>query len=388
MSDRTLEEIRDAEYPPADPTSEGIYLDAASFGLLPRRTREAVRTVHARRADRRGLGDLDLMAGLREARAAAARLIGCDAEAITLSPNTSFGINLAAHLAATGPSGTVVLSDGEFPANVHPWLALEPRGFRVERVPADSLGRPDPDALRRALDGSEIRAFALSVVQFSNGVLSDVGELGEICRDRDILYCLDAIQAAGVVPMDVDEMGADVLATGGHKWLCSPWGSGFTYIRPGLQGRFDPPMVSWLSKADALDFDRLLRYGSEDLPDGRKFELGTLGMQDYRGMARSLDLLLEVGVETIRNHVEELLSPLVEWVRNTPRAIPVTPTDPERRGGIFAFRVEEGARVHESLSREGFTLALREGSLRIAPHFYNTAGEMERLVERLSALCR
>lgn len=388
MTRSSLAAVRDAEFSPADPSSEGIYLDAASFGLLPRRTREEVRLVHERRADRRGLGDVDPAAGLSEARSAAGRLVGCEPEAITLAPNTSYGINLAAHLADSGPPGTVVLSDGEFPANVHPWLALKRKGFRVERVPADSLGRPDPDALRRALEGPDVRAFALSVVQFSNGVLSDVAEFGEICRNRDILYCLDAIQAAGVVPLDVEEMGADVLASGGHKWLCAPWGSGFAYVRPGLRDRFDPPMVSWLSKADAVDFDHLLRYGPESLPDGRKFELGTLGMQDYRGMARSLELLLEVGVATIRTHVEELLSPLVEWARGTAGVTPVTPTDPERRAGIFAFHVEDGGRVHSALASEGFTLALREGSLRVAPHFYNTLEEMERLVERLAELCR
>lgn len=388
MSSTSLARIREVEYPETTSPSAGVYLDAASYGLLPRRTREAVRRVHERRGDPRGLGDLDLMEVLGDARAAAARLLGCEPEAITLAPNTSYGINLAAHLVAAGPPGTIVVSHGEFPANVHPWLALEPRGFRVKVVGSDRLGRPDSEALKRALEGEDVRALALSVVQFANGVLSDVKAFAEVCRDRDVLLCLDAIQAAGIVPLDVTRIGADVLATGGHKWLCSPWGSGFTYIRPELRDRFDPPMVSWLAKTDALDFAHLLDYEPEFLPDGRKFELATLGIQDHRGMARSLELLLEVGVEKIRAHVEEISSPLVRWARNAPGVSPVTPIDPERRAGIFSFRVADASGVHEALSAAGFTLALREGALRVAPHLYNTLGEMEELVERLSSLVR
>ncbi|MDX1567485.1 MAG: aminotransferase class V-fold PLP-dependent enzyme [Longimicrobiales bacterium] len=384
MNPSPLESVRASEY--GDP-AEAVYLDAASFGLLPRRTRQAARRVQEARSDPRGLGDFDIVGEMARARAAAARLVACEPEAIALAPNTSYGINLAARLVASGPPGTIVLSEGEFPANVHPWLALESEGFRVERVPTGLLGRPNERGLREALDGPDVRAFALSVVQFSTGVLADVVELGEICRSRGILYCLDAIQSLGVIPMDVDAAEVDVLASGAQKWLCSPWGSGFTYIRPELHGRFDPPMVSWLSKVDSTDFDHLLRYRRDFHPDGRKFELGTLGMQDHAAMARSLELILEIGVERIRRHVLEILEPLVRWVGDTRGASAVTPPSEEKRGGIFAFRVPGAESVHRDLTEAGFTVALREGSLRVAPHFYNTEDEIVRLVEHLAGAC-
>ncbi len=257
----------------------------------------------------------------------------------------------------------------------------------MERVPADELGRPREEALRRALDGKDVRAFALSVVQFSNGYLADVHAFGRLCRSRDILYCLDGIQALGAVPLDVGDLHVDVLASGGQKWLCSPWGSGFAYIRPDLHERFDPPMVSWLAKADAEDFSDLLRYRRAFLPDGRKFELGTLGIQDYVGMARAVGLLLEVGVERIHRHVQEVLEPLARWVAGSRHASSVTPLESERRGGIFTFRLPESEDVHRKLGEAGFTLALREGALRVSPHVYNTVEEMIGLVERLAELC-
>lgn len=386
MTSASLESVRESEYPAAF-RDGAAYLDTASFGLLPLRTRDAARRVQDARSDPRGMEELDLIGEMARARRAVADLLGCGAEAVTLAPNTSYGINLAARLVASGPPGTIVLSDGEFPANVHPWLGLESEGFRVERVPTDPLGRPREDRLRMALEGEDVRAFALSVVQFSSGYLADVKRFGDLCRARGIVYCLDAIQALGLIPVSVEEARVDVLASGAQKWLCSPWGSGFAYIRPALHDRFDPPMVSWLAKADAADFDDLLKYRPDFLPDGRKFELGTLGMQDYLGMARSLELILEIGVGRIRGCVAELLEPLTRWIEETDAASPVTPLDPEKRAGIMTFRVPESRSVHEGLAKAGFTVALREGALRVSPHFYNTAEETERLVERLATLC-
>src|SRR5688572_21995353 len=277
----SFEGVRASEYPRLD----GIFFNAASWGLLPLRTVEAVGDLTLRRNRPRGVDQEELGAILRRARAAAARLVGATPEEIVLSPNTSFGVNLAAACVARGAPGTVVVSAGEFPANVIPWLPLEARGFRVEVVPTGTDALPDEERLTRALDRADARALAVSFVQFATGYRADLEALGRICRARGILFTVDAIQGLGAAPLDVRAAGIDVLACGGQKWLCSPWGSGFTFVDRGLVERFDPPMVSWLAMQGAADFSSLAGYRWAPLADARRFELATLGLQDYLGMA-------------------------------------------------------------------------------------------------------
>lgn len=381
MGAEPVADLRRSEYPDA---GRGIYLNAASVGLLPRRTVEAVGRLTEARTRPGGFTKDDLGDALDRARTAAAGLVGASPEDISLAPNTSYGVNLAARLLAEREPGTVVVADGEFPANVFPWMALEEEGFRVERVPADALGRPDEARILERLEGDDVRAFALSSVQFSTGYRADLAPFGEVCRRRDVLFAVDAIQSLGVVPLDVEEAGIDVLASGGQKWLCSPWGSGFAYVAPRHRERFDPPLVSWLGMEGATDFDRLLEYRYRFAPDGRKYELATLGVQDYLGMAHSIEMFLEVGVPTVRRHLQRVQEPVWRWLRASEEAVAVTPDDPRKRAGIVSFRVPDRTRVVQALTGAGVECAVRDGAIRFSAHLYNTVEEMERVVEVLS----
>jgi selenocysteine lyase/cysteine desulfurase len=374
-----LEAVRAREYPGL----EGIFFNAASWGLLPRRTIAAVGELTARRNRWEGFDEAELGAIAARARTAAARLIGATAAEIALSPNTSFGVNLAAACVAQGAPGTVIVSAGEFPANVIPWLPLQARGFRVEIVPTGPDALPDEERLMRVLERGDVRALALSFVQFATGYRADLDALGHRCRDRGILFTIDAIQGLGAAPLDVRSSGIDVLACGGQKWLCSPWGSGFTFVDRRLRERFDPPMVSWLAMQGAADFSSLAGYTWAPLDDARRFELATLGLQDYLGMAVSIELILEIGPERIHEHLMGVHAPLLEWADARRDVVMVTPRDPGRRAGIISFRTPAPERTAAALSRARVVCAVREGAVRFAPHFYNTADEMRAVVEIL-----
>ena len=330
-----------------------------------------------------GIDEAELGESLRRCRSAVARLLDVDADEVALAPNTSFGVNLGAALAATRSPGTIVVSEGEFPANVYPWMNLRPRGFDVEIVPADPLGRPEPERLVERLQGDDVRVLALSAVQFASGYRADLEAFGRICRERDILFVVDAIQALGAVPLRPREAGVDILASGAQKWLCSPWGSGFAWIAERHLEAFDPPMVSWLSVESALDFSDVLPYRWGFVDDARKFELATLGVQDHLGCALALELFLEVGVGRIREHLLGLQEPLLAWIEGRDDVTLVTPADPARRAGIVAFRTADVERTAARLRKGGVVLSVREGSIRLSPHFYNTADEMERVLEIL-----
>lgn len=380
MSRSSLDAVRAREYPsPPD----GVFFNAASYGLLPSSAADEAADLVLRRCRVHGFEEEELGRILARCRAAVARLLDVSPEDVALAPNTSYGVNLGVACAATSPPGTVLVSQGEFPANVLPWRTLEARGFQVDVVATDAAGLPDEPALLRRLERGDVRVLALSAVQFGTGYRADMEALGRACRERGVLFFVDAIQALGVVPVRPLDCDVDLLSSGGQKWLCAPWGSGFTWIHPRLRERFAPPMVSWLGMEGALEFDRPLDYRLRWRDDAGRFELGTLGFQDYLGLARSLEVLMEVGVDAIREHVRAVQEPLLGWLDGAPDRTLVTPRDPARRAGIVAFRVADVDAAATALRDAGVVFAVREGYLRFSPHFYNTVEEMRGVVELL-----
>lgn len=361
-----------------------IYLNAASYGPLPERSVAAARSFDERRAAV-ALGFEEFGEGLSRARRACAALIGADEAEIALTPNTSVGINLAADLLLQlAPPGrrTIILPDREFPANVYGWLSLHSQGFRVERIPVDERGCPREDAILERLGRGDVAALAISAVQFATGYAADLVRLGEACAAAGALFVVDAIQALGAVPVDVRAARIDVLACGGQKWLCGPFGTGFAFVRRELAARCEPHRPGWLSFESTADFTRLLEYRWDLWDDARRFEVGSLGLQGFIGLAHSIELILEAGVAAIREHIRELQAPVLEWARSTTAARPVL-TDPDHGSGILSLFVDDAAGLNARLERAGVVCVPREGAIRIAPHFYNTAEEMERVVEVL-----
>lgn len=371
--------IRREEFPELSPG----YLNAAAFTPLPLRARRAMQEVDARRADPRGLSDPDLIAMLGRARSAVARLIGADETEVALAWNTSFGINLAARSLPVAEGSTIVVSDGEFPANVYPWMAMP--GARLELVAADSLGRPDEARLMERLERGDVSVLALSSVQFATGYRADIARFGRFCRERGIHFVVDGIQSVGQVPIDVSAMQIDILAVGGHKWLCGPFGTGFVYVRNELLERLEPVLVGWTGMTASADIGSLTNYRWGLRPDARRFEVATLPFHDFAGFAASLELLLEVGVEQIQTHLRGLLQPVVQWLRESDGAEVITPDDPARCAGILAFRPPEIEPVAAALANAGIVCGQREGAIRLAPHLYSTESEIGTVLEVLEA---
>ncbi len=380
-----LDEIRAIEYPEA---SDTIFLNAASWGLLPMSAAREVSDLILRRNRAAGFEEVEAGSIQHRARSAVARLVGADSSDVALAPNTSFGVNLAASLLRRGPPGRIVLTEGEFPANVLPFRQLESDGFQVVVVPAGADGLPDEQRLLDEIDHPNAVALTVSSVQFATGYRADLPPLINACRSKGLRVFVDAIQSVGVVPIDVSALGADIVACGGQKWLCAPWGSGFAWIRPDVQPAFPPPMVSWLATASGADFNDMLHYRMDWRGNARKFELATLGLQDYLGLARSAEIFAEAGVDAIRAHVLALHEPVLDWIDRTPGARFVTPVDERHRGGILSFVPPSMDRASEALQAAGVVFSIREGVLRLAPHFYNTLPQMHTVVEALDSARR
>ena len=178
--------------------------------------------------------------------------------------------------------------------------------------------------------------------------------------------------------------GLDVLACGAQKWLLSPWGSGFVYVRRELIPTLPPADVGWLAYEGTDDFTRLTAYDTTLRADARRYELVTLPFQDFAGMNASLGLLLEVGIEAIQAYLRAVTRPVLAWAASA--GVRLTSPVGAHGSAIVCLEVPDAAAAYRALKAAGITATVREGAIRLSPHLYNTPAEMERVVEVLDGV--
>ncbi|HEY6091226.1 MAG TPA: aminotransferase class V-fold PLP-dependent enzyme [Gemmatimonadales bacterium] len=378
----TFKSLRASEFPW---TADTTYLNNASTGPIPERTRRALDEFTAKRTAPHLLPDRELFAGLAAARLGVAQLINADPSEIALATNTSWGLNLAARALPLKPGDIVLVSDKEFPANVYPWLMLRDQGITVEMTRCNAQGWPDEEHLLERLRDPRVRVLAVSFVQFSNGYRADLKKLSAACRANGTYLVVDGIQGVGNSVLDVRETPIDILSCGGQKWLLSPWGSGFVYVRKELIAALAPSVVSWMAFEGTDDFSRLTEYNPTFRADARRFEMITLPYQDFVGMTTSLGMLLDVGVRDIAEVTRAVQEPIVKWARENNVRI-TSPVENGHRSAILCIAPPKPAEAYHGLKRARVVCSLREGAIRLSPHCYNTMEEMEKVIEVLDDL--
>jgi selenocysteine lyase/cysteine desulfurase len=374
--------LRAREFPWAA-RGESVYLNAASTGPLPRRAIDVLCQWAELRATPQKLGDDMQFGTLARGRELVAALIGARTSEIALAVNTGFGMNVAARALPLSPGDVVVTPDLEFPANVYPWAAAaRARGLEYRRIPLRD-GVVDEDALITALDDREVKCVSVSWVGFANGYKVDLARIGRACRARGAYFVVDAIQGVGPCRLDVRALEIDVLACGAQKWLLSPWGTGFVYVREELGRTLDPPIVSWMAARGTDDFRKLTQYDFTWRDDARRFEFVTVPYQDFAAMNASLELLAEIGPDKVASHITTLADEIVRWAQEC-RVPLVTPADGAKRGGIVSVRPPDGERASARLREAGVVHSFREGAIRLSPHVYNTLAEVRGALALLS----
>ncbi len=229
---------------------------------------------------------------------------------------------------------------------------------------------------------SRTRLVAVSAVQYASGHRVDLVLLGQACRRRGVLFCVDAIQALGVLPIDVRAMHIDFLAADGHKWLCAPEGAGVFYCRRELLTQLQPSTVGWMCMKNFRDYGN---YQFEFLDDARRFDSGSYNVAGICGLGGSIQLLLEIGIDNIAQRVLDLTDQIAAQVARKGYRL-VSSRRPGEASGIVAFT--SPAHDHKAvqqclLAEHRIVISVREGRLRASPHFYNTATEIEQLVDLL-----
>ena len=320
-----------------------------------------------------------------EVRSLAARLIGARGpQEIALIPNTSTGLSMVANGLKWSAGDEVVITGVEYPANRYPWIDLaHRRGVRVVEVPQHADGRIDVEDVVNAITNST-RVVAISHVQYASGHRIDLKPISDVAHMAGAYLCVDAIQSVGVLPVDVQAMGIDFLAADGHKWMLGPEGAGVLYCHEDLAPNMHPSVVGWMNMVNAVD------YGNYDYtfqPDARRFEAGTWNIGGFLALAAALDMILEVGVDVIWARVDALNTRLCEGLADKGYRVFTPRRDAGERSGIVVFEAAEGgpsaAEIVKRLAEKKIAVALREGRLRVSPHFYNSRAQIDALVAAL-----
>ncbi len=311
-----------------------------------------------------------------------ARLIGCGADEVAFVRNTSHGLSLLAAGLDWRPGDRVAAAAAvEYPSNVYPWIDLDRRGIAsLDAIPVDDTATVTVDAAARVLR-PETRVLAVSSAQYATGAVTDLAGLGELCRERGVLLCVDGIQTVGALPLDVKRAGVHFLSADSHKWMLGMMGIGAVFVDRSVVGSVHPPLVGWRSTTDAFNFDRV-HY--ELLADAGRFEEGSLAYPLIAGFLAALELLEEAGIDRIAEHVGGLVDDLADRLEALGCA---TSPEPGERRHILTFSHPDldGERLEEALAEASIVVSLRRGRIRASPHLYNTAGEMKLVAEAVRA---
>lgn len=365
------------------------YLDHAAVAPLPLSTSQVVQDF-ARQASEEGDAVWpEWLARSERVRELSAGLIGASSAEIAFVANTTAGINLVAQGLDWKQGDNIVLPAGEFPSNFYPWKVLEQFGVELRIVEVDSVGRVSLEQIEAKMD-SRTRLLAASWVGFASGFRLDLHLVSELCRRKNVLFFLDAIQGLGVLPINTSELHIDFLAADGHKWMCGLEGCGLFYCRQENLDRLKVTSIGWNSMAHRFDFDRL----EVGLPDSAKrFEGGSLNMLGISALGASLSLLQGFGLgpdqSGIGERVLEIRSAFVSLIQNLGGTL-LSPIQSDESGGIVRFEIPgiESLEARRRFLEQGLVMSCRSGKLRISPHFYNDGVDLARFEAAWREICR
>ena len=356
-----------------------VYVNSCSQGALSDSVRASYEA-YLRDWDEHGAPWEYWMERMETARSAFAGLVNAQPSEIAVTTSVSAGLSAVASALPLDPARRrIVTTDLEFPTVGQIWHAQELRGAEIVHVPPAADGATIPlEAFERAID-ERTALVSITQVCYRNGSLLDVAAITKLAHERGALVLLDSYQAAGHVPIDVNALGVDLLATGVLKYLLGSAGLGFLYCRAGLAERLLPTQTGWFADEDVFAMDI---HDYSPAPDARRFQSGTPPVPSlYAGIA-GIGLMQEIGIAATRTHVQALNDLLVEGVDEL-GGIVVTPRAHAQRGALVAIRSTDDHALVAALDADGVIASCRDGNLRISAHAYNTVSDIEAVLASL-----
>ena len=358
-------------------TASWAFLDHAAVAPLPAPAVEALAHYAASLSAHGITAVREWFARLRHVRSLAARLINApDPDDVYFVPSTTHGVSVVAEGFPWRAGDNVVLAAEEYPANQYPWMNLAHRGVEVRAVP--SRGNcVSTDDLRAAMD-SRTRVLTVSAVQFASGFRHDLDALGALCRERGVFFFVDAIQALGAFPIDVQRTPIDALAADGHKWMLGPEGAGIGYVRREWVERLHPIGVGAFSVVNPLAFSTI---DFRLKPHAGRWEGGAYNVPGLTALGASLELLLNAGIENVQRRVIELTDYLCDNALSRGWAVFSSRAGGEKSGIVsLVHPTLPSDEVMKRCRAAGVAGNSRADRVRVSPHAYNTEPEIDRFL--------
>jgi len=359
-----------------------VYLNNCSLTPLPRRGKTRIERFAREWTELGGRAWYDHWIGEYEAlREDLAGVLGADRDEVAIEPNVSAGLVGIASTFDYTKRPKVIVSDLDFPTDGHAFLAVRSRGAQVQFVRSPDRVRMPLEVFERAVD-ERTAAVCTGHVYFTTGWIQDVKALAEICHRKGARLVVDAYQSIGAFPFDVRASGVDYLVGGTLKWLMGGPGIAFLYARRDVAEAARPSAVGWWGVADPFAFD------VEHLDPGkgaRRFEYGTPAVAAIYAARAGIELLREVGVETVRLRHMALSQRLVDGAVAQGWTVRC-PTNARERTAIVTLEHPEPQGAVDTLRAAGVITDSRPGLIRLSPHYFNTEDEMDRALELLAPL--
>ena len=360
-----------------------VYLNSAAVAPQPTPAVEAVFSQLKDVSENGSTNYTDWIATKNRARSLIAAMLNVKAEQIAFMRNTSDGLATVANGLTWQTGDNIVTFAKEFPANFYAWRRIRD-AFGVElRLCPERDGRIDADEFISLIDANT-KLVSISAVQFASGFRADLEKIGAAARKFDALFAVDIIQGFGAMPFDLPAQTVDIAAGASHKWLCSPEGCGILYLSDKARERIKPTLVGWISVEEPWDFDD---YEQSFKPNALAWETGTGGISLFYGLEQSLKILHETGAAKIESYLENLSDYLCELL--AAKNYEIISSRAEREKSQIVCIKHRGnmtsGEIAKHLENEKIVVSPRGDRVRIAPHFFNNRGDIERLIEFLPA---
>ncbi|HVK61398.1 MAG TPA: aminotransferase class V-fold PLP-dependent enzyme [Bdellovibrionales bacterium] len=306
------------------------------------------------------------------------RVLGAESNQIAFFQSSAAGLSQVAFGLKLNPGDEIITWDQEYPSNFHPWrLACERSGAKLVVAQSGENFSTPIDAIKAVIT-SRTKLIAFSWVQYRTGAIADIGAVCEMARAKNILTCSDIIQGAGILPFDFEKSGLDFACGGSHKWFVSPVSSGYLIARKDRIDQLSPLMVGAASFGgpDSLPSDTTLVAGA------LRFEPGSRAFLELAGFGASLEMIEKVGIARIGQEVEWLSKRLMHGLREIGYAIH-SPHGSHYRGSIVNFAptqqsaAKSAEAIHHRLNEAKVSFGKRQPGVRLAPHAFNTAEEID-----------
>ncbi|WP_136591715.1 aminotransferase class V-fold PLP-dependent enzyme [Salinigranum halophilum] len=353
---------------------EVVYLNTGASAPLPRPVAEAVQSCVTEQGYRAPTEEGMYTYAFEvydEARRAAAGLLGADESEVALTQSTTDGINRIACASEWEAGDVIVTTDVEHSAGELPWRRLaDLHGVEVRIVETDR-GRLDPDDVADVVD-EDVRLVSLSATEWAYGCRLPVEAVTELAHDVGARVLVDAVQAVGARPVDVESWGADFVAAAGHKWLLGPWGAGFLYVREGAEDWLTPRQIGYRSVEDANTADY------EYKPGAQRLEVATTNPAPYAGLVEAIERAQADGVDVRMERIAALTGYLKSRIPDEKLLSP-----PSFHSGLVTVEVDDPEGTVERLDEQGVKVRVIPSidCVRVSVHAFNTRADLDRFVE-------